>query len=164
MSSRDLALYQAPVLSPEEIEKREKEAEELDKKLRHIVEDVPDRIYHIMGSCAGAGSGDFHTYRHSRRREQERLKRIREEHAKETLNKEFKERLESKLLEDDAKTAARRAKRLKQKEKKQQKKKQRNQDDMPQRDNAGKNTVISGVGNGNEQEQEDPGAVQADLD
>jgi hypothetical protein len=49
-------------------------------------------------------------------------------------------------------------------EKKQQKKKQRNQDDMPQRDNAGKNTVISGVGNGNEQEQEDPGAVQADLD
>ena len=66
------------------------QAEELDKKLRHIVEDVPDRIYHIMGSCAGAGSGDFHTYRHSRRREQERLKRIREEDAKDTLNKEFK--------------------------------------------------------------------------
>jgi len=68
------------------------QAEELDTKLRHIVEDVPDRIYHIMGSSAGAGSGDFHTYRHSRRREQERLKRIREEDAKQTLNKDFKVR------------------------------------------------------------------------
>lgn len=55
------------------------QAEELDQKLRHIVEDVPDRVYHVMGSNAGAGSGEFHTYRHSRRREQERLKRIDED-------------------------------------------------------------------------------------
>lgn len=54
----------------------------LDEKLRYIVEQVPDRMYHTMGSNAGAGSGEFHTYRHSRRREQERLARIEEDHGR----------------------------------------------------------------------------------
>ena len=55
------------------------QAEKLDEKLRYIVEQVPDRVYHVMGSNAGAGSGEFHTYGHSRRREQERMRRIDEE-------------------------------------------------------------------------------------
>lgn len=58
-------------------------------KLRYIVEDVPDRLYHTMGSNAGAGSGEFHTYRHSRRREQERLARIDEDHERTTKDKEL---------------------------------------------------------------------------
>lgn len=49
-------------------------------------------------------------------------------------------------------------------EKKQQKKKQQKQGEMPEPNDSGKNKVISGVGNGKEQQQEDPGAVQAELD
>lgn len=91
------------------------QAEELDKKLRYIVEDVPDRVYHIMGSNAGAGSGEFHTYRHSRRREQERLKRIEEEAERADKEKEREEKLAKLAEEDEQRTAKRRNKRQKKK-------------------------------------------------
>ncbi len=91
------------------------QAEELDKKLRHIVEDVPDRVYHIMGSNAGASSGEFHVYRHSRRREQERLKQIDEDTEREAKEKERLERLAQLEEVDEEKTAKRRAKRQKKK-------------------------------------------------
>jgi hypothetical protein len=91
------------------------QAEELDKKLRHIVEDLPDRVYHVMGSNAGAGSGEFHTYRHSRRREQERLKQIDEDAERQEKEKERLERLAELENADEEKTTKRRAKRQKKK-------------------------------------------------
>lgn len=39
------------------------QAEELEVKLKFISEKVPNRICQVMGSNAGAGSGEFHMYR-----------------------------------------------------------------------------------------------------
>jgi len=61
-----LQTYQAPQITAEEAEKRQKDAEELEEKLKFIVNDVPDREYHVTGSNAGASSAEFHTYRNVR--------------------------------------------------------------------------------------------------
>ncbi|KAI1815716.1 DUF1168-domain-containing protein [Poronia punctata] len=75
----------------------------------------PEIVANVQGSSAGAGSGEFHVYKASRRREYERLRRMDEEVATETADAEFERLKEEKLRRDDEKTRRNREKREKKK-------------------------------------------------
>lgn len=68
-----------------------------------------------MGSSAGAGSGEFHVYRHLRRKEYARQKHIQHKSRQEELDDEYNQRIENNQNAAESKTAKKRAKRLKQK-------------------------------------------------
>lgn len=53
----------------------------------------PDFVRNVMGSSAGAGSGEFHVYRHLRRKEIMRLKDMEAGAINEELDRKFKEEL-----------------------------------------------------------------------
>ncbi|KAJ8946166.1 hypothetical protein NQ318_004419 [Aromia moschata] len=55
---------------------------------------VPDFVRNVMGSSAGAGSGEFHVYRHLRRKEYARQKYMKEKADKEKLEEEYHAKLE----------------------------------------------------------------------
>ncbi|XP_044759245.1 PRKR-interacting protein 1 homolog [Coccinella septempunctata] len=78
---------------------------------------VPDFVRNVMGSSAGAGSGEFHVYRHLRRKEYARQKYMQEKAERERLDEEYHKKLEEHRLMAEAKTAKKRAKRLKRKAK-----------------------------------------------
>ena len=90
---------------------------DLEAKLAYITETVPLRAENTAGSTAGAGSGEFHTYRASRRREQLRLEAM----DREATEAEAKEAFERRRAETEAKLAAEGEK----KRNKRQKKKER---------------------------------------
>lgn len=68
-----------------------------------------------MGSSAGAGSGEFHVYRHLRRKEYARLKDIEQKSLTEKLDEAFQAKLDNNKKLAEEKTAKKRAKRLKKK-------------------------------------------------
>ncbi|KIK67352.1 hypothetical protein GYMLUDRAFT_37451 [Collybiopsis luxurians FD-317 M1] len=76
-----------------------------------------EMMKNVQGSSAGAGSGEFHVYKASRRREYERLALLEEASRKETEEAEFKRKREETEAIAEAKTAKKRAKRQKKKEK-----------------------------------------------
>ncbi|KAF5393317.1 hypothetical protein D9757_000642 [Collybiopsis confluens] len=76
-----------------------------------------EMMKNVQGSSAGAGSGEFHVYKASRRREYERLALLEEESRRETDEAEFKKKREEIEAVAEAKTAKNRAKRQKKKEK-----------------------------------------------
>ncbi|XP_028162938.1 PRKR-interacting protein 1 homolog [Ostrinia furnacalis] len=82
----------------------------------------PDFVRNVMGSSAGAGSGEFHVYRHLRRKEYARQKFIQEKSEKEKLDEEYHRKLEENRRLAEEKTAKKRAKRLKRKKNAKQKK------------------------------------------
>ncbi|CAG9786806.1 unnamed protein product [Diatraea saccharalis] len=75
----------------------------------------PDFVRNVMGSSAGAGSGEFHVYRHLRRKEYARQKFIQEKSEKEKLDEEYHMKIEENRKLAEEKTAKKRAKRLKKK-------------------------------------------------
>lgn len=77
----------------------------------------PEFVRDVMGSSAGAGSGEFHVYRHLRRREYQRQDFL--DKISEKLNKddEYLEKLEKNKQAADERTAKRRKKRDKLKQK-----------------------------------------------
>uniref|UniRef100_A0A0A9GL30 PRKR-interacting protein 1 n=1 Tax=Arundo donax TaxID=35708 RepID=A0A0A9GL30_ARUDO len=101
--------------------KLREDKEDLEVKLRRIMENVPVRVSNTSGSSAGSGSGDFHQYRQMRRREQDRLARMDADYQKRKEMAEFELRREERLKAAEEWTAKKRLKR----QKKQQRKKEK---------------------------------------
>ncbi|KAK6336631.1 hypothetical protein TWF718_009427 [Orbilia javanica] len=95
----------------------------------------PEIVANVQGSSAGAGSGEFHVYKASRRREYERLKMMDDELKWEKEKEEFDTKTEEWKKKDDAKTAKNRAKRQK-KKLAQEKKKEMERTGTPQAESA----------------------------
>jgi len=68
------------------------QAEELDVKLRRIIEEVPDHEHSRMGSNAGANSKTFDQYRFAKQRELERVRKMEREAAAEEKKRRFQVR------------------------------------------------------------------------
>ena len=83
---------------------------------------VHEKVDNPYGSTAGAGSGEFHVYRHARAREMARWKKINEVEAEKKADEEFNKKLEDDTNEEARKTEKRRRKRERQKEAKRRKK------------------------------------------
>ncbi|XP_078443548.1 PRKR-interacting protein isoform X3 [Wolffia australiana] len=98
--------------------------EDLEVKLRRIIENVPVRVSNTSGSSAGAGSGDFHQYRQMRRREQDRLTRMDVDYRRRKEVAEFNMRREERMKAAEERTAKKRQKRQKKKQRKKENKTQ----------------------------------------
>merc|ERR1719481_361206 len=85
------------------------------------VNKAPEFNHNIMGSSAGAGSGEFHLYRQMRRKEHNRQAILGYRARRDQLNAAYHEKLEENKKAAEDKTAKKRQKR--QKKKKNQKKK-----------------------------------------
>ncbi|CAM2103950.1 unnamed protein product [Caretta caretta] len=89
----------------------------------------PEFVRDVMGSSAGAGSGEFHVYRHLRRREYQRqdfmdamaekiVTKMSSGQLQQKLDEEYQKKLEKNKMIAEEQTAKRRRKRQKLKEKK----------------------------------------------
>eukprot|EP00579_Thalassiosira_antarctica_P001198 CAMPEP_0201870352 /NCGR_PEP_ID=MMETSP0902-20130614/3477_1 /ASSEMBLY_ACC=CAM_ASM_000551 /TAXON_ID=420261 /ORGANISM="Thalassiosira antarctica, Strain CCMP982" /LENGTH=227 /DNA_ID=CAMNT_0048395943 /DNA_START=94 /DNA_END=777 /DNA_ORIENTATION=+ len=85
----------------------------------HVVAEKVDNPY---GSTAGAGSGEFHVYRHARAREMARWKKINEDEAESNAENVFQQQLAHDTNSEEAKTEKKRRKRERAKEAKRRKK------------------------------------------
>lgn len=81
----------------------------------------PEIVANVQGSSAGAGSGEFHVYKASRRRENERLRAMDEEAKKEEDDSKWEKELEERRRKDEEKTKKNRDRRNRRKGQKGQK-------------------------------------------
>ena len=77
----------------------------------------PEIVANVQGSSAGAGSGEFHVYKASRRREYERVKMMDEEMAREKADEAFEKKRDEMSKKDLEKTEKNRRRRDKKKQK-----------------------------------------------
>ncbi|XP_037466186.1 PRKR-interacting protein 1 homolog [Triticum dicoccoides] len=119
-SGKQLVLVEGGGKSSGGVKLREDE-EDLEVKLRRIMENVPVRVSNTSGSSAGSGSGDFHQYRQMRRREQDRITRMERDYEKRKQVAEFNLRREERLKAAEERTAKKRLKRQKKKQRKKEK-------------------------------------------
>lgn len=77
----------------------------------------PEFVRDVMGSSAGAGSGEFHVYRALRRREYSREEFLEKQGAREDKDVEWEQKLEENKRLAEEKTAKKRAKRERAKQK-----------------------------------------------
>ncbi|KAH9908025.1 DUF1168-domain-containing protein [Xylariomycetidae sp. FL2044] len=85
---------------------------------RRTLAPPPEIVTNVQGSSAGAGSGEFHVYKASRRREYERLRLMDEEVARERAADAFERTKEEWDRRDDERTRKNREKRDKMKARK----------------------------------------------
>ncbi|RMD39773.1 hypothetical protein DV735_g5355, partial [Chaetothyriales sp. CBS 134920] len=71
----------------------------------------PEIVANVQGSSAGAGSGEFHVYKASRRREYERMRLMDEEAKKEEEDEKWEREERERRERDEAKTRKNREKR-----------------------------------------------------
>lgn len=71
---------------------------------RHGAGYTVERVNNVMGSTAGAGSGDFHHYRHTRRREMMRMENMEKDATEDQAEEDFAARVEAKRKECQERT------------------------------------------------------------
>ena len=80
------------------------------------VNKAADFQYNVMGSSAGAGSGEFHVYRQIRRKEGDRQKELGKRKDRDDMNEAYHIKLAENEKAAEERTAKKRAKRLKKKQ------------------------------------------------
>ena len=123
----------------EEIVTTKKKEESSGKRL------VTDRVSNPSGSVAGSASGDFHTYRHVRRREAERMEKMERDHAEKIAREEHKQRREDTKLEFQRKAEKRRMKRQRKKRRQNHAKMERELKKLKKSDSSKERTEDSAV-------------------
>ncbi|PIK50896.1 putative PRKR-interacting protein 1-like [Apostichopus japonicus] len=102
----------------------------------------PEFVRDVMGSSAGAGSGEFHVYRGYRRREMARQAFLDSSHEKEEKDAKFQEKLEKNKQKAEDRTAKKRAKRQRRKQKQLAKKqKMQKEEEGEQKDSESSDSV-----------------------
>lgn len=82
----------------------------------------PEIVANVQGSSAGAGSGEFHVYKASRRREYERVKMMDDEAQKQEDDREWELKREEQRKKDEEKQSKNKKRRQKAKERSNKKK------------------------------------------
>ncbi|XP_008285599.1 PRKR-interacting protein 1 homolog [Stegastes partitus] len=119
----------------------------------------PEFVRDVMGSSAGAGSGEFHVYRHLRRREYQRQDFLDKMAEKQDNDQDYLDKVEQNKQAAEDRTAKRRKKRDKLKQKKMQAKKAKLEAKNKKDDDGDKSSESS-----EEEEKEEEDEREADDD